>query len=222
MRRAQFSGQRLFVAAAGDGDRPEPHLGCELNGEVPETADSQDRDGVSGSRTAVPKSVKGCYSGAHERACIGRLKSLGNQSQRFSRDDNVIRIPAVVSDARDLRSQLASNEIPAAAGRAMPTMPAMPTDADSLPGLQEGDVVANRVDDSGNFVSGNPRKLNARPQPVFGKQIAVTDPAGLNFDPDKSSVRDGYGALHQLEWAAGSRHLNNSHRGHSICLSIAR
>ncbi len=61
------------------------------------------------------------------------------------------------------------------------TMSAMPAHSDALTFLPFDDVVADRIDASPDFMSGNARILESRPQTLFDEHIAVANAACLDF-----------------------------------------
>jgi hypothetical protein len=90
-------------------------------------------------------------------------------------------------------------------------MAAMPTDTDALTQLPLGNAVAQFVDDARDFMSRNPRILNAGPRAFDRKHVTVTNPTSLHPDPDLSRARLGDLALHDLETRAGLGNLRDLH-----------
>ena len=94
-------------------------------------------------------------------------------------------------------------------------MPGVPTDADALAGLPTlRDVLAHGVDHTDHLVPRDAREGDAGPLALLGKDVAVTDAAGLDLDPHGPWSRVGDRALDELEGPAGARDLGDTHRGH--------
>jgi hypothetical protein len=91
----------------------------------------------------------------------------------------------------------------------------MPAHADTvalIPILYAGSYL---VDCPGDFVSGNAGIRNAGKQAFFGHHIAVTNPTGLNTNPDLSRPRLWDLPLDNLQVSPGSGYLNGFHLRHS-------
>ena len=67
----------------------------------------------------------------------------------------------------------------------------MPTNSDPLAGGPSGDFPADRIDDAGNLMSRNSRILDAGPESLLGKGVAVANAAGLDFDTHAAIARLG-------------------------------
>ena len=65
----------------------------------------------------------------------------------------------------------------------------MPADADALSLSPSGDVVADRVDYSGDLVPRDPRVLDSGPVAFLREPVAVADAASLDFDAHMSGAR---------------------------------
>jgi hypothetical protein len=57
---------------------------------------------------------------------------------------------------------------------------AVPAEADAVANLEDGDIGADGIDDSGDLVAGAAGILNAGPQAFLGEHVAVADAAGLD------------------------------------------
>ena len=99
------------------------------------------------------RAVEGGDSGAHQRTSVDGRQVVGNEGEGVGGGDDVVGVAAVVGDAGDL-GVLAEDEVAAAAGLAVVAVAAMPAEADALAGLEDGDIGADGVDDSGDFVAG--------------------------------------------------------------------
>jgi hypothetical protein len=56
----------------------------------------------------------------------------------------------------------------------------MPAHSDAISTFKAGNVIADLVDDADDLVTRYPRQLEARPQAVLDKMIAVTDATGVH------------------------------------------
>ena len=63
-------------------------------------------------------------------------------------------------------------------------MAAVPSDAYALAGFPIGNVGADGIDPTGDFVSGHAWILEAGPMTLFYECVAVADTAGFDFDSD--------------------------------------
>ena len=130
-----------------------------------EPADPEYGHHVSGPRSAVAQGVEGGDPGAHQRAGLDRRERLGNQREGPGRSDHVVSVAAVVRDPGYLGGDLARHEVTATAGIAVAAVSSVPADGDPLAGGPPRDVLANSVQDAGDFVSGDARVLEARECP---------------------------------------------------------
>src|SRR5262245_5190566 len=134
-----------------------------------ESSHTQYGDNLSGPRAAVAKRVEGGDTRAHQRSRVHGRKPLRDQRQRSGGSDHVFGVAAVVHDARNLKGDLAGDEVSATARIAAPAVSAVPANSDPLARRPPGDVHADRVDYSGDLMSRNPRVLDARPGSFFCK-----------------------------------------------------
>jgi hypothetical protein len=72
-------------------------------------------------------------------------------------------------------------------------MTAVPAYADALPGLPSGDVFADGVNATGDFVTRDARILKTRPQTFFDESIAVADAGRIYLHANLS--RPGLGDI---------------------------
>jgi hypothetical protein len=79
-----------LLAAAGDGDGPETHLGGELHAKVAQSTDSEDRDDVARTRTRLAQRVEHRHSRAGERGGLYRTELLRNPCQAGLMDDHLL------------------------------------------------------------------------------------------------------------------------------------
>jgi hypothetical protein len=89
---------------------------------------------------------------------------------------------------------------------------AVPSHADSLPGLPQSHVGADRVDTSGNFVARDSGILETRPEPFLHQRIAVTNAARLDLDAHLTAGGLGDWALDDFEISTGFADLHCFHR----------
>jgi hypothetical protein len=65
-------------------------------------------------------------------------------------------------------------------------------------------------------VAGHARILEAGPVPFLHERIAVTDAAGLDFDPDLTGPGLGNFAFNDFKRPAGAGDLGSAHLGHNF------
>ena len=107
-------------------------------------------------------------------------KFVGNRRQRGRRCNHVFGIAAVEIDTGDFAIH-AHREIAAPALFADETMSAMPADANALTFLPGGDVVSDRVDLPGDFMTRHAWILQSGPETFFDKHVAVANAARFHF-----------------------------------------
>ncbi len=135
---------------------------------------------IAGARAAVSKRVIRGDAGAHERARIHRQELLRNRRKRLGGSDHEVRVPAVVRNSRYERRDEAVHEISATARIAAATVPTVPADAYALSRFPSDDARAHRVNDPGDLVPGNSRKLDAGKVSFHRERVAVADATRLN------------------------------------------
>jgi hypothetical protein len=131
--------------------------------------------------------------------------------QRSGRSDHVFGVTAVVRDTGDLEGDLTGNKVTAATRIAVTTVTAVPADSDSLAFCPSNNAWANSVNDSGDFMSRDPRVLNARPQSVLGHDIAVTDSASVDLYAHMANAGLCDLAFNKFKRAASTRDLHCMH-----------
>lgn len=94
-------------------------------------------------------------------------------------------VASVIANSRH-ECMVAEDKITSAAGFATSTMSSVPSHTDPLAWFPLTHARTYRVDDPGNLMSRHTRILNSRPQTILGKNIAVTDPAGLHLNQNMS------------------------------------
>ena len=157
MVRAKLFRKRSLFLAARDSDDLEAHLGRELDAEVAEPADTQDRDHIARPSDGLAQCVEGRDARTQQRRGVDIGEVVGYAGEGLRGRDHVLGVSAVVSDARDL-AVLAGDEIAAAARLAGEVAAAEPADADAIPDAPGGDAFADSVDHARDFVAGGARE----------------------------------------------------------------
>jgi hypothetical protein len=129
-------------------------------------------------------------------------------------------ISAVIADPWYFQvAAVAKISTPALATRVVVT--AVPAHSDTLPVLPPGDARSKFIDNAGDFMSGYPGILNARPGAIYRERVAVANPTGLHFDPNLPFTWLLHLALDDLKacaWLGNLRGLHlsdyDSHRCH--------
>jgi histidine triad (HIT) family protein len=115
-----------------------------------------------------------------------------------------------------LKGDLTGHEITAAAGIAVTAVSAVPADPDPLAPHPSGNAFADRVDDSGDFMPGNPRIPDARPLSFPGQGIAVADAASFDLYAHVSGSGLCDLAFSKFKGTAGMTDLHDSHLWHDV------
>jgi hypothetical protein len=161
--------------------------------------------------------LKNRDAGTEQRRGFGGGELVWDSGDRLGGRNHVFRVTAVMADAGNL-SELAENEIAAAAGIAGETMAAVPSDSDALAGFPVSDIGADGVDAAGDFVSGNARILNVRPMAFLYERVAVADAAGFDFDPKLAAAGVRNVSFNEFQITAGFADLDSLHSRHSFFL----
>src|SRR5579862_5048277 len=204
----------FLLATARDGNGVEAHLRCKRDAEMTESANAQHAHEVARTCAAMAQRVKGRNAGAHQRRRHRRRQRRGNPRQHRRRSDDVLAIAAVVVDAWHLQF-VTGEEIAATATLARSVVSAVPADAGAIAHFPAVDSVAERIDDTGDFMAWCARKRNLAPRVVNRSRIAVTDAASLNADANRSGsgIRDR--KLQELYAVIfRRRHSRDAHRFH--------
>jgi hypothetical protein len=112
-------------------------------------------------------------------------------------------ITAVVADAGNLQF-LTADEIAAPAGLAYAAVPAMPTYADPITHFPIAGAFSDSVDYTRDLVPGRTRIDDPGKGTLLGEDVAMTDPARLNSDSDRSGLGLADLFLNQLEGSTGA------------------
>src|SRR4029077_17958198 len=122
----------FFVLSARDSYRFKTHLGRELHTQMAEASKSENGDKIAGSGAAVAQRVERSHARAEERSRIRSGNRVRNFCQRHCGHDHAFRVAAIADQSGDLAAQAACDEVAAAAGIAITTMPAMPAYSGAL------------------------------------------------------------------------------------------
>jgi hypothetical protein len=106
---------------------------------------------------------------------------------------------------------LAGNEVTTTARIAVPAVSAVPADSDPLAWCPPGDACPDRIDDSGDLMSWDPRVLDARPDSLLCKEVAVADATRLNLDAHEPSPGLWDVAFNELKGAFRLSDLHDTH-----------
>src|ERR1700675_1834688 len=161
--RAQLRRQLFFIFSATEREGIKPQLTRVLNPEMSQSADAVDRDYVAAPRTRIAQRIVNGHTCAHERPRFFARQFIWNRRQRFRPRDHVFGIAAVVIEPGDLAID-AHHEITAPALVANEVVSGVPTDADALTFFPICNSAAERVDFSRDFVAGDSRILQTRPE----------------------------------------------------------
>jgi hypothetical protein len=115
-----------------------------------------------------------------------------------------------------LQGGLTGNKVTTAARIAVTAVPAVPADSDPVALCPSSYAFADRVDDSGDFMSRHPRVPDARPCSLLGHGIAVADATSIDLYTHVSS--DGLCdlAFNEFKGATGLSDLHDSHLWHTV------
>jgi hypothetical protein len=86
----------------------------------------------------------------------------------------------------------------------------VPAEANALARLEERNVGADGVDDTGDLVAGGARELKAGPVAFLGERITVADAAGVDADADVAGTGLGKFFFDELERTAGGGDLHGT------------
>jgi hypothetical protein len=93
----------------------------------------------------------------------------------------------------------------------MPAVSAVPGDSDPLAWCPPGDVWADRIDDAGDLMAWDPRVLDAGPDALLCKGVAVADATSLNLDAHGSGPGLWDVAFNKLKGALPLGDLHDTH-----------
>jgi hypothetical protein len=100
---AVIVGACRLIGAAGDRDGVEAHVGGVLDAEMSEAADTEDGDHVAGLRVGAAQGVERGDPGAQQRRRIHGGEVVGDASERVERDDDRLRVAAVIREPGIMR-----------------------------------------------------------------------------------------------------------------------
>src|SRR6185503_13642888 len=208
--RAELARERLFVVAAIDRHRLKSHSPRVLNSEMAQSADAVNRDYISRPSTGVAQRVVNRNTGAHEWSGFLRRNFVRDRRKGNGRCNHVLRIATIEIEPSHLAIDTHC-EVAAAARIAHEAVITMPTNTNTLAHGPCGDVVADGIDASGDFVPRHTRILESRPDTVFDQHIAVANTAGFNLHAHLSGARLRNIAFYQFPISAWSTYLSGFH-----------
>ena len=94
-------------------------------------------------------------------------------------------------------------------------MSAVPADSDALSLCPAGDACPDRINYSSDLMAGDARVLDARPESLFCKGVAVADATGFDLDAHLSGDRLRDFAFNEFKRAIGLSNLYGTHLRHS-------
>src|SRR5260221_8304186 len=175
-----------------------------------ETANPLYRDKVARTRAGVAQGIEDRHARTHERSCFFRGYLVRNSRKCFRRCDHVFGVSAIIVDTRHLAIN-AHGEVAASTFLTDKIMAAMPAYANGIARFPGGDTRSKSINAAGNFVTWDPRILQARPEPFFYHYITMADPAGFHLDTHLPGTGFGNIAFHQLKFAAWFANLGDFH-----------
>jgi hypothetical protein len=94
----------------------------------------------------------------------------------------------------------------------------VPAEADALANLEDGNIGADFVEDSSNFMTGYAWIGDAGKSAIFCDGVAVTNPACLHTNAHMAGTGRRELALYQFEWTTGRSDLKSTtfNTGHSF------
>src|SRR6266508_1035024 len=155
---------------------------------MPESADAVHGDDLSGARTRMAQRVVDRDARTHQGTRFLGRQCFGNRREGFRPCDHVFGVSAVEVEASDL-SMHAHGEVPAPARCADETMSTMPAHTHALPFIPCGDVVADGIDVSRDFMTWHTWIRKPRPETFFDKHVAVANAARVYFHAHLPSAR---------------------------------
>ena len=156
---AKLFGEGLLIGSSRNGGNFEAHLCCELNTEVAQTADAEDRDDVAWPCDGLAQSVERRDARTHQRGGVDVGKVVRDPGERFCGRNHVFGVATVVGDAGYL-PVLARDEVSSPARLTREIAAPEPADADAVAGLPCGDAFADGVDGARDFVAGRAGESN--------------------------------------------------------------
>jgi hypothetical protein len=94
-------------------------------------------------------------------------------------------------------------------------MAAVPADSDPLAGLPSDDTLADRIHHSDDFMSWDSGVFDTWKNPILYNRVAVTNPARLYLDSNRSSTWLRDFTVHDFKGSRRSRDLNCAHCWHN-------
>src|SRR5260221_3152476 len=156
-----------------------------------ETANPLYRDKVARPRAGVAHAIDALHARTHDGSCFFRGYLVRNSRKCFRRCDHVFGVSAIIVDTRHLAIN-AHGEVAASTFLTDKIMAAMPAYANGIARFPGGDTRSKSINAAGNFVTWDPRILQARPEPFFYHYLTIADPPGFPLDthPPRTRFRD--------------------------------
>lgn len=170
-----------------------------------------------GGRAPLFRNALNVVMPAHQWCGLDGGQPVGDASHRLEGNHHVVGVAAVLGDA-GYATVTAGDEVAPAARLAIFTVPAVPTHSHARSRLPLGDLGADGIDHPGNLVARHARIGAPRPSSLFGQRVAVTQAAGLDFDPHLARTRLRNLALNKLQrtlWAGG---FDCTHLRHGVLM----
>src|SRR5215471_3801347 len=148
-------------------------------------ANSLNSNKVAWQGTRMTQRVEGGDSGTHERRGFSGIERFRHAGQGLHWRNHEFLVAAVITHSANQRVH-AVDEIPSPALETRAILSAMPADPNTFARLPTGYTGADFVDHASYLVSGNARVGYAGKDSLLGNEIAVTDSACLNANPNLS------------------------------------
>src|SRR5699024_6916044 len=154
MVRSQAMRGLLPLRAAGDGYDLMAHGGRELDGEMTDPPDPEDRDTAAARRVCRPDGVERGDARAPHRCRLDVSQAVGDPCQGHGRRQEPAGPASGVADAGDAAVGTV-HDVTGAAGAAAPAAAAEPADGDAVPDPPPLDPVAELADRPGDLMAGD-------------------------------------------------------------------
>src|SRR5215471_10581202 len=178
-------------------------------------ANSLNSNKVAWQGTRMTQRVEGGDSGTHERRSFSGIKRFRHAGKCLHRRNHEFLVAAVITHSAN-QSVHAVDEIPSPALETRAILPAMPADTNTFARLPTGYTGAELIDHSSYFMSRHSGIRNAGKDSLLGNEIAVTDSARLNANPDLSRAGLRNLTLHNLKIRPRLRYLHCFHFCHLL------
>ena len=181
---------------------------------MPESAHAENCHGVRWTRPAIADRIEGRDPGAKQRTDLGATQRVRHRRQRNLWSDQVVRVAAVIRDARSSKV-LAGHVIAAPARLALEAVAPIPAQPDALPDFPLSYALANRIDQTNDLVPWHSR-IRDREDAFLGHRIAMANPTGLHPHSHLASLRVRHFPRYQFDRSSLGDHLRISPRHSSF------